>query len=248
MPFSSAFAIRTALGSDGAPGECVLTLTNGPQRKRSRVLPLPLAALVSCRDSQISPICAPRSTAALIGGRPSSRLVSGRRSLQCRAAPDRSRNRRRFSRVGLLRRRCSDRWTEAPSLDSSCSTNVSFKKGLFRSAFPHRVAAGSSRASRAWIRGGAGLAKLWRRFWKRPGSRSAAVSAASASWEHCVSETAREQSGCAPISTRWPCSRRPIAPPSGRSDDVTSSIISSRARVQPNSRTAASQIIVSVVR
>jgi hypothetical protein len=163
--------------------------------------------------------------------------------LQCRAAPDRSRNRRRFSRVGLLRRRCSDRWTEALSLDSSCSTNVSFKRGLFRSAFPHRVAAGSSRASRAWIRGGAGLAKLWRRFWKRPGSRCAAVSAASASWEHCVSETAREPSGCAPISTRWPCSRRPIAPPSGRSDGVTSSIISSRARVQPNSRTAASQII-----
>jgi adenine deaminase len=49
MPFSSAFAIRTALGSDGAPGECVLTLTDGPQRKRSRVLPLPLAALVSCQ-------------------------------------------------------------------------------------------------------------------------------------------------------------------------------------------------------
>jgi hypothetical protein len=40
----------------------------------------------------------------------------------------------------LLRRRCSDRWTDALSLDSSCSTNVSFKRGLFRSAFPHRVA------------------------------------------------------------------------------------------------------------
>jgi hypothetical protein len=80
----------------------------------------------SQRSQKISPTCAPQSTASLIGGRPISysRLVSGRRSLAMRGRTRQIAESPTFQPAGFLTRRCSDRWTEAMSLDSSCSTSV----------------------------------------------------------------------------------------------------------------------------